>query len=295
MRQRVCRVTLWDARFPNVQKVYENLAVSFEVNVSAAGVFSKGVVRICGLSTDTIEEFTMFQPNWTNKEYFKRLKLEVGHMEDGKNNVSCIIDGYIERAVPTAPPDRWLVCSVVEALNSFTEYKEIHDTDTTLYGLVQKIGKEYNVLTGGGFTVRDYTGKALTTKIKEYRFFGNMSAQLSNIMNLYKKKGGFRVWYQLGQFYIADYEYQKGKDLNVLIGEDDKRKGLIIYGIPQPYNWGCNIRTEIVDTISLLNKVTIKSKSIPSMNGVYNPFSLTYVGESRGTNWYVDMAATRIK
>lgn len=287
MKKRYCRVTLINEQ-AGTQKYYENLAVSFEVATFAGGDFSRGVVRIAGLSTDTIQEFTMFTPDWTKLERRKILKLDVGYInESGIEESSTILNGYIERAIPMALPDRVMVINVISTLNTSFEEQEIYEKNITLASLIRKLAQSFTL----GAKVYDYTGRAEFEKLS-YVHKGNLQSHLKKINNAFDTSEGYAVWYNLNQFYIGDKKRQTGKLSTIQIGGNG---GLIIYGIPTPYAWGCIVRTEIVNTLRLYNHFQLNSTQIPSMNGEYNPFAITYVGETRGQNWYAEVSANVVQ
>lgn len=287
MKQRYCRVTLINEQ-AGTQKYYENLAVSFEVATFAGGDFSRGVIRIAGLSTDTIQEFTMFTPDWTKLERRKILKLDVGYRnENGAIESSTILHGYIERAIPMSLPDRVMVINVISTLNTSFKEREINEKNITLGALVRKLAKEFTL----GANVYDYTGMADFEKLS-YIHKGNLQSHLIKINNAFDTSKGYSVWYNLNQFYIGDRLKQTGKLSKFQVGG---KKGLLIYGIPTPYTWGCIVRTEIVNTLKLFNHFTLESTQIPAMNGEYNPFAITYVGETRGQNWYAEVSANVVQ
>jgi len=289
MKQRYCKVTLYNDKTKST-KVFTDLAVTFEIDTLASVTAAKGIIKIAGLSSETLKEYTMFIPNFLAKNYYKKITLEVGYTLEDKTQLSSVIfNGYIVKALPTALPERWLVCEVIDPLNSSFEGKALNYTNISLFNLVANLSTEFGISKAkSNATIVDYTGKAKSVIVKSYIMYGNLQQHLEKIKSLFYFADGYRVWLNNGQFFIGDYSGASGENSDLKIGGKD---GLLIYGIPQPTVAGVTVRTQILDTIRLFRKFKLESSQIPDANGLYTPLKLKYVGETRGTNWYCEITA----
>ena len=295
MKQRFCRLTLYNTKTKS-KKVFTDLAITFEITTVASTDYAKGIVKVAGLSTDTIKEYTMFTPNWLADGYFKELTLEAGYiMDDAQHTIksSTLFSGYIIKAIPTQLPERWMTFELIESLNSSFENISLKYNNISFYNLVTEVGKAFGLLNKEGVNVvMDYTGRASSFILDDYNMQGNLQQHLEKIKFLCYKEGGFRVWYNNGMFYIGDYAAKEGSSSDIKIGGKD---GLIIFGVPKPDWAGCTVKTEISDTLKLFTRFKLESTQIPSLNGTYNPIMIHYVGENRGTDWYAEITAIAIE
>lgn len=289
MKQRFCEIELYNSKTGN-KKVYRDLAITFDIEVLAAsGNFAHGTITVAGLSTETINEFTMFMPNFLAEGYWKRVRLTVGYIDDDTNktvNSSTIFDGFITRALPSALPERVFVIEVMEILNTSFSSVILSYKDIDLYNLVANVAIAFGIAENEvDKRVVDLSGNAKNKKIDSYYQNGNLQQHLLKIKGLFYKSDGYRVWYRNGNFYIGNFS---GKVDNAI--DNDKiriggENGLLIYDMIAPDVRGINVATEIVDTLQLYKKIYVKSKQIPSGNGTYTILKLRYVGATRDTVW----------
>ena len=289
MKQRYCKATIYDDRTKKTRS-FENMAMSFNIDMIASVRFATGTFAIAGLSSEAIEEYTMFIPNFLADGYFKKLKIEAGYIENGKKKTMTIFDGYIREALPQALPERWLVCDVMGTLNTSFEGLELQFEDVDLYNLVAEIAIAF------GFSVDDIEKKvvdktkgkvAKEVMIDNYFMEGNLQQHLNKIQSMFYNAGGYRVWFSNGIFYIGDFQGNlntEAKTFNI-----GGKNGLLIYDVVKPDVAGVNVKTEISDSLQLYDNFKLKSKLIPSANGTYTILSLNFVGETRGNSWYCNV------
>lgn len=271
------------------------------------GMHSKGNISICGLSKKTLDRYISFFSEDVEVEKRKTIKIIAGYEDNDKSGCSCIgeiLNGTIVNALPTLPPDIWLNCEVINQYEEKLKAKAynfvgIKTLEEVIKWAVQEIGLTEDKIINR-ITDREY----LNTKYVDFTFEGNkfdfinkISADFNNI-NSSDKYGGINTYIEDNNV-IVDYRNLTLKDRNRLgtprlVSKDSTELTLI--GIPEPMWAGqaVNITTLLNSSVRTGDVLELKSNMIESLNGYYYVFSILYIGEYRGQQWYSQFLCRRL-
>lgn len=265
------------------------------------GMFGRGRVSICGLSMDTIAMFTSFWSEDTELAKKKIVKVSAGYegQDNQESKMGTIIEGSIVSAIPTMPPDIWLNCEVINSYE--TKFQTFSFTMKGKYTLKQIVENIANFLKLEP-VIRIDKSSYLNRQLKNISFLGNKFDLVSKIEDMFpidekKDKNGGIIAYIEDNSLVVDYSDLELNQYNrngepILI---DKSNGMV--GVPEPMWAGqaVKITTLLNPAIKTGDVIQLKSDLIPSLNGYYYVFTISYEGQFRGTNWYSSFVCKRLR
>lgn len=259
------------------------------------GMHGRGKISIGGLSQDTLNMFTSFWSEDTELAKKKLIKLEAGY--EGQT-MGTIINGSIVSAIPTVPPDIWLNCEVV---NSYEI--QFETISYTLKGkhTLKELTENIATFLGLNAIIRVDKQSYLNRTIKDVSFIGNKFELVSTIEDLFPikeddKNGGIIAYIEDNNL-VLDYSELEMNQYNrngepILISKDT---GMV--GVPEPMWAGqaVKVTTLLNPAIRTGDVIQLKSQLIPSLNGYYYVFTISYEGQYRGTNFYSSFVCKRLR
>lgn len=248
-------------------------------------------ISILGLTRDTIDFLTCWQPRNVSEKLKHEIKVYAGY-ENTNSNVGnyaslgeqLLFHGYIIRAIPTMPPERWLVMTADNmswrTINA--GIIELRMNDVSVEDIFNQAASKIGLKP---------IWSALVPKkmISYYEFSGTATTLIKHLEQL----DDILVRSENGILYATDKYSQNKPNVPTLnsytipVSEDS---GLIkINNIS--YNEGIEIVTRLDSRYVVNSYIEVNSKSIPSANGVYRIFDLEFVGHLRGQEWFVNIKA----
>lgn len=278
------------------EKVFDNLNTKFAfTKYIGASMYGIGSVSICGLDRFSLDKLISFaSEKVVLEEEKKRIKIEAGY-ENTKQ--ALIIDGSIMSAIPSAPPDIWLKCEVVNGY----ELQKKYITLTIEEGLtLEEYAKLIAKTLGLDLKIRIKNTNYLNKKMGDCPFQGTEYQLISTISQAFgivkdEDSCGKIVAYADNGTLIVDYYDLDKKDerLNdpILIS---KETGMV--GLPEMSLAGtfANITTILKPEIYVGDVIKLESGQLKSANGLYYVQGITYTGEFRGNSWYTTLSCWRI-
>ena len=226
----------------------------------------------------------------------KIIKVEAGY--EGTKQ-ALIIDGSVMSAIPTAPPDIWLKCEIVNGYELQDKYITLSIAKgLTLQEYVEFIAKEIGV----DLLVRIQNKNYLSKKMSGGSFAGNQNQLVATISEEFgvvkeddKDKCGKIIAYVDNGTLIVDYYDLDKRDerLNdpILISKDT---GMVCLPEMSLAGHFANITTILKPDVYVGDVIQLKSEQLKSANGLYFVQGITYTGEFRGTSWYSTFSCWRI-
>lgn len=259
------------------------------------GMFGRGKVAVCGLSMDTVSMFTSFWSEDTELAKRKMVKIEAGY-KDGA--IGTILEGSIVSAIPTMPPDIWLNCEIINSYETkFQTFSFTMKGEYTLKDTVENIAK----FLGLEPVIRIDNENYLNRTLKNISFLGNKFDLVNKIEEMFpikeNDKNGGIIAYIEDNSLVVDYsdltlnQYNR-KGEPILISA---ATGMV--GVPEPMWAGqaVKVTTLLNPTIKTGDVIQLQSKLIPSLNGYYYVFTISYEGQYRGNNWYSSFVCKRLR
>lgn len=258
-------------------KRIEGLNLRFSVQKFRGQVQGKARISICNLPKEDIEYLTTYMSPWIEIQKQKKIQLFAGY----EDNFGMLFSGDILKALPTIPPDVWLNC---EALGGY--YSNLVTASFTLNGpisvtnvcetLAKKLGVPF---------VNEASEEVANKKIDAFCYTGGLTNAVKKINDL----GICCVWVENEILHMADNDPKIPKNKGVRLLTE--QSGLV--GIPEPGPIGLDATMLLDPSIKLGDPIEIRSVRIPSINGIYYPYSLEHVGELRGNEWYTKIKCQR--
>lgn len=281
-----------------MKKVFDNINVKFNYSFYiGSAMYGVGNISICGLDRLTLDQLISFASQSTVLKEKKLIKVEAGYGD----KKALIIDGSIMSAIPTAPPDIWLNCEVI---NSY-ELQKQHITLTideglTLQEYAELIAKTINV----PLEMRIKDTNYLSKKMSGQSFGGDVFKLVKTITRAFNFKSQDTEVYKYGRIasylvnntLVVDYANLRNNDERtknpILISKDT---GMV--GLPEMSMAGelVNITTLLKPEIKTGDVLKLESEQLKSANGLYYVQGITYTGEFRGTSWYSTLTCWRIR
>lgn len=276
-------------------KIFNNLNVKFSYRTyRGSPMGGKGSVSICGLNRDTLDTLISFSASAKTIKERKLIQVKAGYGD----RLALIINGSIISAIPTAPPDIWLKCDVINGY----ELRKKHITTTieeglTLSNYAQAVADVVGIPLEMRITDSDYLNKKMSGK----SFEGNIFQLAYTIKEAFKYDkntdnfGGI-VAYIENETLIVDYRDipsdERRTENPLLISKDT---GMV--GLPEFSNDAqlASITTLLKPEIKTGDVIEVKSEQIKGANGLFFVQGITYTGEFRGTSWYSTFSCWRIR
>lgn len=262
----------------NAKRV-EGLNVRFSVQKFRGQLQGKARISICNLSSADIEYLTTYMSPWVEIQKRKKIQLWAGY----EDKLGLLFSGDILKALPTMPPDIWLHC---EALGGY--YNNLITASFTLQGpiTIQAVCETVAQKLGVPF-VNESSEKVSNIQIDGFCYTGGLTNAVKKINEL----GICCVWVENEILYMADNEPEIPKNKSVRLLTENS--GLI--GLPEPGPIGLDATMLLDPSIRLGDPIEVRSIRMPSINGLYYPYSLEHTGELRGNDWYTKIKCARFK
>lgn len=258
-------------------KRIEGLNVRFSVQKFRSQVQGKARISICNLATSDIEYLTTYMSPWVEIQKRKKIQLWAGY----EDNLGLLFSGDILKALPTMPPDIWLDC---EALGGY--YNNLITASFTLQGPItlsevctvvsQKLGVPF---------INEASESVSNHSIDGFCHTGGLTNAVKKINDL----GIGCVWVEDEILHMADNEPKQPANKGVRLLTE--QSGMI--GLPEPGPVGLDVTMLLDPSIKLGDPIEVRSTRMPSINGVYYPYSLEHTGELRGNAWYTKLKCQR--
>lgn len=258
-------------------KRIEGLNVRFSVQKFRGQVQGKARISICNLATSDIEYLTTYMSPWVEIQKRKKIQLFAGY----EDNLGLLFSGDILKALPTMPPDIWLDC---EALGGY--YNNLITASFTLQGpitlsevcsvVAQKLGVPF---------INEASESVSNHSIDGFCHTGGLTNAIKKINDL----GICCVWVEDEILHMADNEPKQPENKGVRLLTE--QSGMI--GLPEPGPVGLDVTMLLDPSIKLGDPIEVRSTRMPSINGVYYPYSLEHTGELRGNAWYTKLKCQR--
>lgn len=256
----------------------ECLDIKFEVQ-KVYGIYSNFKVSILGLSGETINDLTYFNPadSYSNS---RRINVYAGYSEMG--GAELLAHGYIFTSKPTNPPNRWLElnCCRYYALKKTIEKPEIL-TGKTVNEIFERCAKEMGVKPVWEAKKLDGSKKVSAFQIsgsvdllseKFAGTFGCICNLLDSETLVCRDRSEFRD------------EPTDVKELNIYTGFIDT-VGIDVGGAK--FRVRMNTRYQTGDWLHFTSQVN------PKYNDYYYIVDVKYVGHLRGNDWYCELTTLR--
>lgn len=259
-------------------KRIEGLNVRFNVSKYRGQIQGRARISICNLAAQDIAYLTTYMSPWIEIEKQKKIQIFAGY--EGKTGL--LFSGDILKALPTQPPDIWLDC---EALGGY--FNNLKTESFTLRGPIsmRQIAQSLAVRQGLQFLCKASASVA-DKQIDNFCYTGGLSNSLKKINDL----GVGCCWVDDGILFLDD---QEPVITTQTIRRVDENSGLV--GIPVPGPVGVDFTMLLDPSIKLGEPIELISSQIPSINGIYWPYSLEHSGELRGNEWYTKVRCQRFK
>lgn len=258
-------------------KRLEGLNVSFSVQKFRGQLQGKARISICNLASSDIEYLTTYMSPWVEIQKQKKIQLFAGY----EDNFGLLFSGDILKAIPTMPPDIWLHC---EALGGY--YNNLITASFTMQGPILLEDVCATVANKLGVPFLNEASETVSThKIDNFCYTGGLTNAVKKINEL----GIGCVWVENEILHLADTDpvIPKNKGVRLLT----EHSGLI--GLPEPGPIGLDATMLLDPSVNLGDPIEVRSIRMPSINGVYYPYSLEHTGELRGNNWYTKLKCKR--
>lgn len=262
----------------NAKRV-EGLNVRFSVQKFRGQLQGKARISICNLAASDIAYLTTYMSPWVELQKRKKIQLWAGY----EDNFGLLFSGDILKALPTMPPDIWLHC---EALGGY--YNNLVTASFTLQGPITLAAICETVANKLGVPfVNEASEKTYARQIDCFCHTGGLTNAVKKINEL----GIGCVWVENEILYLADNEPEllKNKGIRLLT----ENSGLI--GLPEPGPVGLDATMLLDPSIKLGDPIEVRSIRMPSINGIYYPYSLEHTGELRGNDWYTKLKCRRFQ
>ena len=263
----------------NNAKRIDGLNVRFNISKTRGQVQGRARISICNLGRRDLEYLTTYMSPWVELQKRKKIQLFAGY----EGNTALLFSGDILKALPTQPPDVWLEC---EALGGY--YNNLITESFTLQGpitlkqIAQTLAKRQGLL----FSCQADASVA-NQQVDNFCHTGGLTNSLKKLNEL----GLCVAWIEDGTLCLdaKEPEFKEGANMRV-ISEDS---GLV--GVPVPGPLGVDVTVLLDPSLKLGEPVEIRSSLMPSINGVYWPYSLEHTGELRGNEWYTKLKCQRFQ
>lgn len=263
----------------NNAKRIDGLNVRFNISKTRGQVQGRARISICNLGRRDLEYLTTYMSPWVELQKRKKIQLFAGY----EGNTALLFSGDILKALPTQPPDVWLAC---EALGGY--YNNLVTESFTLQGpitlkqIAQTLAKRQGLL----FSCKADASVA-NQQVDNFCHTGGLTNSLKKLNEL----GLCVAWIEDGTLCLdaKEPEFKEGANMRV-ISEDS---GLV--GVPVPGPLGVDVTVLLDPSLKLGEPVEIRSSLMPSINGVYWPYSLEHTGELRGNEWYTKLKCQRFQ
>lgn len=257
--------------------ITDSLDFKFEGKI-VGGVTPEFTVGILGLSMDTINDLTVWNPEESTKAK-RGIRVYAGYQKDGIANP--LFDGYIFEALPTNPPEMWINFKCLMNINGtrpITEKEWFEDTE--IRRIFKAIGDRWGMLT---------RWDAIKTSAETKGNFIISGKTPQMLIDEFSHKFNVIIYAEHGILVCQDREpwTKEPKDAQKL----SIATGLLGVSGLQPV--GATFTRRLDDTNKIFSWVELESKLIPKANGMYQVIEKTHKGHFRGEEWVTILRTIR--
>lgn len=264
---------------------FEGIDIMFTVTKKRCALRNSASFQIANLKRERIEYLTSFASQWVNMEKHRRIRIKAGYVDkdvkDKGLNAGIIYDGDLLSAIPTQPPDVWLEC---EGLSGMYDNQKIGALSIKGKVKVSEIAKTIANKLKLKF-INELTAKNDKT-VDGFYHSGGMSDLTDEINNL----GIATVFIDDDTLHIQDNDPKIPTNTDT-VPVVSMETGLI--GIPRPDPLGVRFTVQLTSKYKLGEALKLESKAIPSCNGIYYPYIITYRGSLRGAQFVTELDCRR--
>lgn len=261
IKKRVCDITLETS---SGFKTISGLDISFNIKKLMGGGMNEAKIEVSGLSTSDIHYLTtsissMFKPQ-SRKPY---VSLSAGYSD----NYGTIFSGNAWYSVPSQRPNRTLTMTCYSGGEQRLQGVSVSIRDATIHSAIDNIAKQVSL---------DTNVQIPNVKIGNISYVGDVQGYF----RLLEGFGDYQIYIDDNKIVAIEGRTYKGTGVQVI----DADSGLI--GIPEPTDYGVNIKYRLNAYAQPGGILQLKSQLIPMVNGDYQILTVEHVGQSRGDSWY---------
>lgn len=257
-------------------KEVEDLNVNFNVKKYAHSAGAEANISIANLAMSDITYLTTALSPFEQMNSKKKIALYAGYDDD----VNKIFDGCVCSAQPVRRGgDIWLD---IQANKNF-----FNSCNMTSKSIISE-DKEKMPLKNVCQKIADWAKLGLDWKSKitktvdAFSFTGSVTDAIRKVNNL----GLVYAFEDEDKLKVID-KNPKGGVVKILSASS----GMI--EIPKLTQFGVDVRALMDSSVRVGDRVSVQSELVPSANGQYWVYAITYVGSLRGTEFYVDFSCRR--
>lgn len=255
-------------------KQLDGIAIKGTVHRKMGSVQAEAKISIANLAQSDIEYLTTYTSPYFKPSNKKMINIYAGYEESGWGR---IFSGDIIKAVPSDMPDIWLN---IEAKSGFYDSRAPLSyglTNSSMKELAQSIANNNNLA---------FDWQATTQKTISLNFSGGKAHLIKEYNNL----GDVTMFEDNGVLKVIDQKPKPPENQNGMkvISKDS---GMI--GEPEPDENGVKVKCLLDASVACGKWVQIKSVKLPTINGIYQVYDLTFDFANRETQFYCNISAKR--
>lgn len=224
-------------------------------------------VSILGLSSDTINDLTVWHPDDAFRDP-RKINVYAGYEDTGEQ---LIASGYVWTATPTSPPEMWMNfdCKRWLTEEKYVENEEVF-TDISYIDA-------FNIICARGNMPAKYAASDPNKKIARFEVSGHVGRLTRKFAKIVNKN----VYSKYGALVCVDKHMERdAPKREVYVNEST---GLLATGNIDMK--GAVIVTRLRTDINIDDWIRLESALIPSANGPYYTAEAEYIGHLRGEEW----------
>ena len=250
-------------------KRLDGLSIRAKVSRKRGSLLSEGNISIANLKSSDIEYLTTYTSPYYKPSTYKIINIYAGYQDTGWGR---IFSGDIVKALPEGMPDTWLN---IEAQSNF------YNNRTPLsYGLTNATMQEHAKSIANNLGLA-FDWQATTQKTISINFTGGKG----HLIKEYNTLGDVTMFEDNGTLKVVDKIAKPPENQNGM-KVISAQSGMI--GRPEPDDTGVKVKTLLDASKSIGDWFKLESVMLPSLNGVYQIYELTFTFASREPDFYVD-------
>ena len=255
-------------------KRLEGLAIKGQVSRKMGSVQSDAKIQIANLAKSDIEYLTTYTSPYYKPSTYKKINIYAGYKDTGWGR---IFSGDIVKALPEGIPDTWLN---IEAQSNF------YNNRTPLsYGLTNATMQEHAKSIANNLGLA-FDWQATTQKTISINFTGGKG----HLIKEYNTLGDVTMFEDNGTLKVVDKITKPPENQNGM-KVISAQSGMI--GRPEPDDKGVKVRTLLDASKSIGDWFKLENLVLPTLNGVYQIYEMTFTFANRERDFYVDYAGKK--
>lgn len=245
---------------------YRGLDFKFKVK-SIAGIYKDFSVSVLGLSSDTINDLTVWNPVKAIR-HPRKIEVWAGYANTG---AEVIATGYVWYALPTRPPEMWMNFEC----RQFLKYNDMISNPYVLHN--RSVKEIFNVLAAECGYRADWQASGGDVVIGAYTVEGKKGDLMKQFVHTFNKSVSER-----SRAYICvDPHGERRTPTKQILASIDT--GLLAVGNINIK--GARITTRLRADVQLMDWIYLESILIPSASGSYYVIEVEMEGHLRGDKW----------